>query len=137
MTAGKGHKAIQPAGMSDAPALGYSHGVVAGPGPTLHVAGQVGRGETVVDQLEAALAGVARVCEASGGSMADVVSMTWFTTEAVSSVWGQTAEVRSRLIPDPPPAMTVVQVAGLADPRYRVEVAATAVLPSINMRSEP
>jgi len=44
------------------------------------------------------------------------------------SLWVDSAEVLRRGLPDPPLAMTVVRNAVLADPRYRIEVAATAVV---------
>ncbi len=130
-----GRRGVQPPELHDAAAMGYSHGVLAGPGRLLQVAGQVGRGATGAEQVERALSGVDAVCREAGGSIGDVVSMTWYTTEAVGSIWAESADVRKRLLPDPPPAMTVVQVAGLADPDYRVEVTATAVIPTENTRT--
>lgn len=129
MTAAPGaRQAVQPGGLHDAATMGYSHGVVTGPGRLLCVAGQVGEGSTAPEQLDVALRGVAEVCRAAGGSMADVAQMTWYTTEEVGSLWSDSAEIRRRWLPEPPPAMTVVRVAGLADPKYRIEVAATAVV---------
>jgi enamine deaminase RidA (YjgF/YER057c/UK114 family) len=125
----EGRRALNPPDLSDAAARGYSHGIVNGPGQIVHIAGQVGVGATTLEQLEVALRGVDLVCREAGGSLSDVAAMTWFTTEPVASLWQESAEVRTRLLPDPPPATTVVQVAGLADGRYRVEVAAIAVVP--------
>ncbi|HET9078448.1 MAG TPA: RidA family protein [Acidimicrobiales bacterium] len=129
--------AVQPPELHDAAAMGYSHGVLAGPGRLLQVAGQVGEGASAAEQLDAALGGVAAVCRAAGGSMADVTAMTWYTTDPVGSLWADSAEVRRRWLPQPPPAMTVVQVAGLADPGYRIEVAATAVLTAPQGGNQP
>lgn len=129
-------QAVQPDGLHDAAAMGYSHGVVTGPGRLLVVAGQVGEGSTATEQLDVALRGVAEVCRAAGGSIADVAEMTWYTTDPVASVWADSAEVRRRWLPQPPPAMTVVQVAGLADPKYRIEVAATAVVTAAQGRNQ-
>ncbi|HET6875556.1 MAG TPA: RidA family protein [Acidimicrobiales bacterium] len=126
---------MQPEGLHDAAAMGYSHGVVTGPGRLLCVAGQVGEGPTACEQLDVALRGVAEVCAAAGGSMADVAQMTWYTTDPVGSVWADSVDVRRRWLPEPPPAMTVVQVAGLADPKYRIEVAATAVVTAAEGRN--
>ena len=129
MTDGReGRRALKPPDLSDASARGYSHGIVNGCGRIVHIAGQVGVGATTMEQLEVALRGVDLVCREAGGSLEDIAAMTWFTTEPVASLWQESAEVRTRLLPDPPPAMTVVQVAGLADRKYRVEVSATAVV---------
>jgi len=69
-------RAVQPPEIHDASATGYSHGVLIGAGHLLHVTGQVGAGDTLVEQLDVALRGVADVCRAAGGSMADVAQMT-------------------------------------------------------------
>ncbi len=124
---------LRPPGLHDAQALGYSHGFASEGGRLLHIAGQVADGPSRAEQVETALLAVDVCCQAGGGSLADVVSMTWFTTDVVSELWAATTGVRRRLLPEPPPAITVVRVAGLADPRYRVEITAIAV---VAMRSE-
>lgn len=109
--------------------MGYSHGVACGPGRLVQVAGQVAEGPAAAEQLDKALSAVDLVCREAGGSIADVTAMTWFTTLPVGPLWEASTEVRRKWLPEPAPAMTVVQVVGLADPKYLVEVQATAVLP--------
>jgi enamine deaminase RidA (YjgF/YER057c/UK114 family) len=119
---------LVPDGLRDSRPIGYSQAVVSSGGVLVHIAGQVADAPTAAGQVEAALEAVDKCCRAAGGSISDLVSMTWFTTEDVSELWGSTAEIRARLLPDPPPAATSVRVAALADPRYRVEITAVAVV---------
>jgi enamine deaminase RidA (YjgF/YER057c/UK114 family) len=92
------------------------------------VAGQVAEGANGAEQVERALAAVDACCREAGGSLADITSMTWYTTESVSRLWADTASARQKMLPDPPPAMTVVRVAELADPKYFVEISGVAVV---------
>jgi 2-iminobutanoate/2-iminopropanoate deaminase len=125
---GSRRRAVRPPELSDAQAIGYSHAIESNGARLLHIAGQVAEGATVAEQVERALESVGACCRAAGGSLGDVVSMTWYTTQPVGSVWASSAPARRRLLPDPPPAMTVVQVAGLADRRYQVEITGVAIL---------
>ncbi len=130
------HVLLDPQGLG--PASGFSHGVVAAPGRTVHVAGQVGcdADGVIVDgglaaQLGAALDRVVRVLAAAAGRPEDVVSMTLYTT-VMAQYRAQRAELGSvyrahfgRHFP----AMALVAVVELVDPRALVEVAAVAVVP--------
>ena len=117
-----------------APATGYSH--VVKNGNTVYIAGQVARdtnGKTVgvgdaraqADQifknLEAALAAV-------GGNLSHIVKMNTFMTHREDMPAYR--EVRTRYIPsDNLPASTLVLCSGLADPDFRIEIEAIAVVP--------
>lgn len=109
---------------------GYAPAVRSTPGVVLHIAGQVHAGATVDEQVAGALASVAEICEQAGGSIADLTELHWFTTESVRATWDATEQTRARWFGSNPPAVTVVQVAGLAAPDYQVEISGTAVLDS-------
>lgn len=115
------------------PAAGYSH-VVSAEGRLVFVSGQVpigadgamvaddgrGQAEQVFRNLETALA-------AAGASFADVVKLTFFLTDLADLP--AVREVRDRYVSaERPPASSAVQVAGLVDPAFRVEVDAIAVV---------
>jgi enamine deaminase RidA (YjgF/YER057c/UK114 family) len=129
------HRAVAPASL--ARPSGYAHGVVAGPGATLHLAGQVGwdakgrfeRG--LVAQVGRALDNLLAVLAEAGAGPSDVVSMRVYVTsvaawradaKAIGAVW---RERMGRWFP----AMALVQVAALYEPEALVEVEGTAVVP--------
>ncbi len=80
------HRIVAPEGL--AAAVGFSHGIVAAEGRTLHVAGQIAvdadgalaEGDFTT-QFDVALANVLAVVEAAGGAAGHVVAMTVFTTD--------------------------------------------------------
>jgi enamine deaminase RidA (YjgF/YER057c/UK114 family) len=126
---------VQPAHF--APPRGYANGVVAR-GRTLYVAGQVGwepdgtfASDDLAHQFGRALDHVLDVVRAAGGAPTDLVKMTIYVTDldgyrrslpAVGAAW------RERLGKHYP-AMALVGVAGLVEPRARVEIEAVAALP--------
>lgn len=117
---------------------GYANGVAAR-GEVLAIAGQVGWNPTtcrfesddLVVQARTALANVASVVRAAGGSPEHVVRMTWYIVDrdaynaALRALGAAYREVFGRHYP----AMTLVVVAGLLEPGALVEIEATAVLP--------
>jgi enamine deaminase RidA (YjgF/YER057c/UK114 family) len=128
-------KIVQPEGWL-AP-RGYSNGILAD-GPTLYVAGQIGWNERcefdsddLIAQFDQALANIVAVLRAGGASPEHVVRMTAYVTDLAAYREGA-ARLR-----DPwrkhfgrhYPAMALVGVAGLVEPRAKVEIEATAVLP--------
>lgn len=111
----------------------YSHAVVA-QGRTLYVAGQLpidAEGEVVGDdaatQAEQVLSNLSAVLDAASATLADVVKTTVYLTDRESRA--AVGRVRRAHFSGDPPANTLVIVAGLADPRYLVEIDAIAVLP--------
>jgi enamine deaminase RidA (YjgF/YER057c/UK114 family) len=115
---------------------GYSHvAEVAGPGRTVHIAGQtatdaggkVGEGfraqaMQVFENLKIALA-------AAGGGFDHVIKLNTYLTDIPAQL-PILREVRDTYLNRAtPPASTTVQVVALADPRYMIEVEAVAILP--------
>ena len=126
---------VQPQGWA-AP-KGYANGVVA-TGRQLFIAGQIGwsaqgRFETddFVAQVEQALKNVVEVLHAAGGQPEHIVRLNWYITDKAEYVENQRAigEAYRRVIGRNFPAMTLLVVAGLLEPRAKVEIEATAVLP--------
>jgi enamine deaminase RidA (YjgF/YER057c/UK114 family) len=125
---------IQPKHWS--PPKGYSNGVVA-TGRQLFIAGQIGwnaqgqfESDDFVAQVEQALNNIVEVLEAAGGKPSDLVRVNWYVTDKTEYVTRQReiGEVYRRVIGRNFPAMTLLVVAGLLEPRAKVEIEATAVL---------
>ena len=126
---------------------GWNNGMLAPPGGrVLFVAGQIGVGgdaEAVpargsprlaapglAAQFGAALANVARVVEGAGGTVADIGRLTIFVTD-MKAYRGALAEVGAEyraVFGKHFPAMSLVAVTELVDPRAVVEIEATAVI---------
>lgn len=119
-----------------APPKGYANGVVA-TGRQLFIAGQIGwnaKGEfendDFVAQVEQALKNIVEVLAAAGGKPSDLVRINWYVTDKAEYVARQReiGEAYRRVIGRNFPAMTLLVVAGLLEPRAKVEIEATAVL---------
>ena len=117
---------------------GYSNGVIA-TGRQLFIAGQVGwnaqgqfESDDFVVQIEQALKNIVEVLEAAGGKPSDLVRINWYVTDKAAYVARQReiGEAYRRVIGRNFPAMTLLVVAGLLEPRAKVEIEATAVLPN-------
>ena len=131
------HHVVAPPGLPRP--RGYSNGIVA-TGPTLYLAGQIGwetDGTFASDELAAqfarALDHVLAIVAAAGGVPSDLVRMTVYVTDlpayrsslpAIGAAW------RERLGRHYP-AMALVGVAGLVEPRAKVEIEATCVLAAV------
>ena len=129
-------EAINPESL-DSPS-GYSHGML-GPrgGRSLFVAGQIGvdpkSGEPgeFIEQFQQALANVATVVTAAGGTPEHVTSLTIYVLDkrqyldALPAVGKAYRAVMGRHFP----AMALLEVAGLVDHGAVVEIQAIAVLP--------
>ena len=121
---------------------GWNNGMLAPEGGrVLFVAGQVGVGggggegeaaeAKLAAQFQAALANVARVVEEAGGRVADVGRLTIYVTDMEAyrgSLAGIGAGYRA-VFGKHFPAMALVAVTELVDPRAVVEVEAMAVIP--------
>ena len=113
---------------------GWNNGMLAPEGGrVLFVAGQIGveDGATLAEQFQAALANVVRVVEVAGGTVADVGRLTIYVTDMEAyrgSLAGMGAAYRA-VFGKHFPAMSLVAVTELVDPRAVVEVEATAVIP--------
>jgi reactive intermediate/imine deaminase len=123
---------VQPDGLP--PGNGYSHAVAVA-GPLLVISGQVpadARGQVVgagdpVAQARQVFANLSAVLAAAGATMAQVVKLTVFLTDLADL--GAFRQVRDEyLAGGPPPASSLVQVAGLVHPDFRLEIEALAAL---------
>ena len=122
---------VRPEGLP--PVNGYSH-AVAYSGRTVVVSGQVpldadgnlvGRGDPE-RQMVQVFANIATALVAAGLSMDDVVKLTVYLTDL--SDLDAFRRVRDRQIrAGQPPASTLVQVRGLINPEFRVEIDVVAV----------
>ncbi len=117
---------------------GYANGMRAR-GEVVAVAGQIGwdARQTLVEggfaaQFEQALANVVAVVRAAGGGPQDLVSLTIFVTDRDAYLGALPAVGAGyrRVMGPHYPAMALVMVAGLLEPRAFVEIQALAVLPS-------
>jgi len=121
-----------------APTKGFSSGVAV-EGRQIYVAGQVAwnaRQEIVdedfVAQVEQALRNIVDILAEADARAEHLVRLTWYITDkreyiARASEVGQTYR---RVVGRHFPAMTLVQVAALLDDRAKVEIEATAVVPT-------
>jgi enamine deaminase RidA (YjgF/YER057c/UK114 family) len=111
--------------------VGYAHAVVAAPGRTVYLGGQVGAGETIVEQFDAAAANLVAALRAAGGEPDDLVSLVVYATKLdeyraslsdLGDVWRQHFGRRY-------PAMALIGVSALLDPLARIELMGVAVVP--------
>ncbi len=109
----------------------YSHGIAVPQGARLvFCSGQLGvqvgdtLPETVEGQAEICFRNIEAILAEAGMGLADIVRINAFVTrrEDMKSYM----LVRDRFVSDPPPASTLVIVAGFTRPEFLVEVEATA-----------
>ncbi len=125
---------LQPPGW--ARARGYANGVAA-EGRLVFVAGQIGwdagqrfESDDFAQQVRQALANVVAVLACAGAKPEHVVRLTWYVTSrdeynaALAEIGAAYRELMGRNFP----AMSVVVVAALLEPRAKVEIEATAVV---------
>lgn len=118
---------------------GYSNGMVAS-GRIVVVAGQIGwnpvkgqiENHDFVLQVRQALVNIEAVLRSAGAVPADVVRLTWFITDRDEYVAArkEIGRVYREIFGSHYPTMSVVVVAGLIEPRAKVEIEATAVVPA-------
>jgi enamine deaminase RidA (YjgF/YER057c/UK114 family) len=111
--------------------VGYAHAVVAAPGRTVYLGGQIGGGETVVEQFDAAAANLVAALRAAGGEPDDLVSLIVYTTDLdeYRASLSDLGEVWRHHFGRRYPAMALVGVSGLLAPHARVELMGVAVVP--------
>ncbi len=109
--------------------------VAQGDGQVVHLKGQVpldidghliGKGDLRA-QLRQTLENIEAVLASVGGTMADVVSLTHYTTD-IGAFMGA-GDIRAHFFAEPYPVTTTVEVARLYDPEIQVEITATAEIP--------
>jgi enamine deaminase RidA (YjgF/YER057c/UK114 family) len=117
---------------------GYANGVVA-QGRMLFIAGMIGwdaNGVFHTDdfgaQARQALQNVADVLKAAGGKGDNIVRMTWYVTDKREylAAGREVGRAFREIIGHYDIAMTAVEVKALIEDRAKVEIEATAVLPS-------
>ena len=128
-------RALQPPGWP--PPRGYSNGVEAR-GKLVFTAGQIGwepdgsfAASDLPGQVRRTLANVLAVLGEAGAGPEHVVRLTWYVTDRdeyvrfLTEIGEAYRDVMGRVYP----AMAVVAVTALVEPRAKVEIEATAVVP--------
>ena len=128
------HEILQPAGW--ARPRGYANGVAA-EGRQVYVAGQIGwdaeqrfASDDFAAQVRQALANVVAVLRCANAGPEHIVRMTWYVTsrDEYNAALAEIGAAYRELIGRNFPAMSVVVVAALLEPRAKVEIEATAVV---------
>jgi len=126
---------LQPPGWT-AP-KGYANGIAAR-GMQVFVGGQIGwnaqqqfESDDFIQQTSQALRNIVEVLREAGAGPEHMVRMTWYVTDRDEYVrrLGELGPVYRESMGRNFPAMTCVQVAGLVEPRAKVEIEVTAVVP--------
>ncbi len=118
---------------------GYSNGVVA-EGRIVFVAGQIGwtpdmvfESDDFLGQLSQTLKNTLAVLKEAGAGPEHIARMTWYVTDreeylanlkGMGAIWRETMGKNY-------PAMACLEISGLMEPRARIEIETTAVLPHI------
>lgn len=128
-------KILQPPGW--APPKGYSNGVAAR-GTFVAIGGQIGwnaaqhfETDDFAAQTRQALENVVAVLEQAGGRPEHLVRMTWYVVDSGEYLASlrELGRAYREVIGRHYPAMTAVEVSRLMEPRAKVEVEATAIVP--------
>ena len=108
---------------------GFSHAVAA-TGRTVHLAGQIGAGETVAEQFDSAMGNMIVALRAAGGHPDDLVSLQIFVTDvaAYKASRQQIGEAWRKHFGRHYPAMGLFGVTELFEPDAQVELMGVAVL---------
>jgi enamine deaminase RidA (YjgF/YER057c/UK114 family) len=110
---------------------------VTGPAQLIFVGGQNGVdaegrmvGSDIVSQSEQAYKNLIAALEAAGASLQDVVKMTIYIVQghSIQDAFGAVQRVQTQ--PVPPPTVSVIVVAGLANPNFLIEIEAIAAVES-------
>jgi len=125
---------LQPAGWRRP--RGYANGIAA-QGRQIFISGQIGwnaeekfESDELAAQVRQALANIVAVLASAAAKPQHLVRLTWYVTsreEYYASIEGIGAAYRE-IIGRHFPAMSLVVVAGLLEPRAKVEIEATAVV---------
>jgi reactive intermediate/imine deaminase len=128
------NKHVNPAGLSKP--NGYSHVVIAQPGTTIYLSGQVAlddKGNVIgvgdmKAQTKQVFENLKTALGAAGASFADVVKITFYVTDVTQIQ--KIREVRDQYVQAEPPASTLVEVKALVRLEFMIEVDAVAVVPT-------
>ncbi|HEY2254570.1 MAG TPA: RidA family protein [Variovorax sp.] len=128
-------KLLQPPGWLSP--KGYANGVSAR-GTQIYVGGQIGwnaqqqfESDDFIAQTGLALRNIVEVLREAGAGPEHMVRMTWYVVDRdeYSRRLGELGPVYRDAMGRNFPAMTCVQVAALVEPRAKIEIEVTAVLP--------
>ena len=131
------HSVLLPEGW--APPIGYANGITAAPGRVVFVAGQVGwdaqqrfHSEDIVPQFEQALSNVLAVLAVAGGRPEHICRMTAYCCDkpAYLAARAELGRIWRRLMGSHYPAMSMIFVSDLLDHPGKIELEATAVVPT-------
>jgi enamine deaminase RidA (YjgF/YER057c/UK114 family) len=131
------HRAVNPPTL--APPVGFAHAVVAAPGSLVFLGGQgpldgegAVSGDGVAEQFERAVENVVEALRASGARPEHLVSLQIFVTdvEEYAAALGEIGEAYRRHLGRHYPAIALFGVGRLLEPRAKVELVGTAVVPS-------
>ncbi len=120
------------------PPVGYANGIVA-EGRHVYLGGQIGwnanqefETDDFVEQVLQTLRNIVAILAEAGGVPTDIVRLSWFVTDkdAYLNNLKPIGTAYRAVMGDHFPAMSLVQVAGLIEDGAKVEIEATAVLPS-------
>ena len=101
----------------------YSNCLVVG--EQIFMAGMVASGEGMEAQARAVFTKIDKLLKAAGSSLADVVKMTVYVTDMAKRP--EFGKVRNEFFPGNKPCSTMIEVKGLAQPDWMVEVDVTAI----------
>lgn len=119
------------------PARGYSNGVAAS-GRMLFLGGMIGwndrqefESDDFIDQTAQALRNIVEVLAEAGAGPEHLVRLTWYVTDRDEYVarLRELGGVYRDVIGKHYPAMALMQIVKLVEPRAKVEIEATAVMP--------
>jgi enamine deaminase RidA (YjgF/YER057c/UK114 family) len=103
-------------------------------GKTLYIAGQVGAGPDgkiagpgMAEQLDRVLTNLGLALKSQGADFSHIAKITIYTTSIAE--FREAAAVREKHFGTNRPASTLVQISQLANPAFKVEIEAIAVLP--------
>jgi enamine deaminase RidA (YjgF/YER057c/UK114 family) len=117
---------------------GYANGIAV-EGRQVFIAGQIGwnaeatfDSDDLVDQTRQALRNIVRVLAEAGARPEHIVRLTWYVVDKRDYMArnADIGKVYREILGRHYPAMTLVQVAALLEDRAKVEIEATAVIPS-------
>ena len=123
------HRIVNPPELGEP--SGFSHAVIA-TGTTVHLAGQIGSGKTLVEQFDDALGRLLIALKAAGGAPEDLVSLQVFVTDLSAYKGSRMAlgRVWRKHLGRHYPAMGLFAVSELFEPAAQVELMGVAVLPA-------
>ncbi len=123
------HRIVNPETL--APPSGFAHAVVAAPGRSVYLGGQIGDGTTMAEQFASAAGNVVTALRAAGAGPEHLVSLTIFVTDAESyrTALGPIGEAYRKHFGQHYPAVALFEVSRLFEPDALVELVGVAVVP--------